>query len=111
MCRKQARVWTGRPDEPQGFGNSAAGGVQRAAVGAYLARRLGGGGQEGAALLLGAVEAAAFGVEELHTLLGLVATDHPNSVSRRRQPATSQPEFLPCSHRQRGIVGGFLIQN
>jgi hypothetical protein len=44
-------------------------------------------------------------------LLGLVATDHPNSVSRRRQPATSQPEFLPCSHRQRGIVGGFLIQN
>ncbi len=55
--------------------------MQRAAEGAHLTRGLGGG--EGAALLLGAVEAAAFGVEELHAVLGLVATDHRNSVSRR----------------------------
>ena len=46
----------------QGFGNPTAGGVQGAAEGAYLARGLGGGGQEGAALLLGPVTAKLCGL-------------------------------------------------
>ncbi len=67
--------------QDQGFKNSAAGGVQGGAEGAHLARGLGGGGQEGAALLFGEIEAAPFGVEELHAVLGLVGTVHANSVS------------------------------
>jgi hypothetical protein len=63
-----------------------------------------GGGQKGAALLLGAVEAAAFGVEELHALLGLVATVHNNSVSRRgrrRHAAAGIPAPRPSPVRPR----------
>jgi hypothetical protein len=59
--------------------------MQHTAKGAHLARGLGGGGHEGAAFLLGELEAAAFGVIELHTRLGLIDTVHMNSVSRRAQ--------------------------
>jgi hypothetical protein len=40
----------------------------------HLARGLGGGSHEGAALVLGEIEAAAFGVIELHARLGLTQT-------------------------------------
>ena len=56
--------------------------MQHAAEGAHLARGLGGGGDEGAALVLGEVEAAAFGVVELHAGLGLIETVHMSSVSQ-----------------------------
>ncbi len=57
--------------------------MQHAAEGADLARGLGGGGHEGAALVLGEIEAAAFSVVELHARLGLIDTVHINSVSRQ----------------------------
>ena len=86
-----------------GFGDAAAGGVQGGAEGAHLARGFGGGRHEGAALVLGEVEAAPFGVEELHAGLRLVTTVHPDSVSRRgrrRHAAAgiSAPRPSPARH-------------
>jgi len=56
--------------QSQGFGDPAAGCVQHAAEGAHLARGFGRSSDEGPALLLSDVEAAALGVEELHARLG-----------------------------------------
>ena len=69
--------------------------MQHAAEGPHLARGLGGSGHEGAALLLGEVEAAAFGVVKLHARPGLIETVHMNSVSRRAQQRHGAGGIIP----------------
>jgi len=68
---------------------------QYAAEGADLARGFGCGGHEGAALVLGEIEAAAFGVIELHARLGLIDTVHMNSVSQRAQRSHGAVGIIP----------------
>ena len=52
--------------ERQGLGDPAAGGVEHAAQGPHRPGRLGGGGEEGGALVGGQIEALALGVVQLH---------------------------------------------
>src|SRR4051812_46732782 len=73
--------------------------MQHAAEGAHFARGLGCCIHEGAALVLGEIEATAFGVVELHACPGLTETVHMNSVSWRAQGRHGRGRIVPDKSR------------